>query len=101
MAYQSYLDLRGKIQPLVFSGHPMPPMLRLYRHPYPARVEADYREQYADALPQLTLSGYASRADDASHSVVELDVKLLSGQHEEEIVKGLLRLEGIRHARWV
>lgn len=42
MAYTSYLDLRGKVRARLFSGHPLPPMLRLYRHPYPAMVEADY-----------------------------------------------------------
>ena len=42
VAYTNYLALRGTIPLRVFSEHPLPPMLRLYRHPYPARVESDY-----------------------------------------------------------
>lgn len=42
MVYTNYVALRGKIPLRVFSGHPLPPMLRLYRHPYPAWVESDY-----------------------------------------------------------
>ena len=42
VVYTNYLALRGRIPLRMFSEHPLPPMLRLYRHPYPARVEADY-----------------------------------------------------------
>lgn len=42
MTYTSILALRGRIEPQVFSAHPLPPLLRLYRHPYPAMVEYDY-----------------------------------------------------------
>jgi AraC-like DNA-binding protein len=42
VSYTDYLALRGKIALRMFSEHPLPPMLRLYRHPYPARVESDY-----------------------------------------------------------
>lgn len=31
---------RGRVRQ--FSAHPIPPMLRLYRHPYPAGIESDY-----------------------------------------------------------
>ena len=56
MAYRNYIDLCKTCRQVLFSEHPIPPMLRLHQHQYPPNVEFDYHSNsFSSAC--LVLSG--------------------------------------------